>query len=85
MPAQARACTAHGRFVPEIAPAFAHWPGEEQEKAGKQGCEEADLEDRELSPEAFDNGVAARIACIGDKGEQNSVRHVFPFPGREQK
>src|SRR4051812_14636003 len=28
--------------------------------------------------QALDNGIAARIACIGDESEQDSVRHVFP-------
>jgi hypothetical protein len=68
--------------APETTPALIGRPAEKQEAAGKQRHEEGDLEDGELCAKALDNGVAARIACIGDESEQDSVRHVFPFPGR---
>ena len=58
------------------APPRAPW------SAGKQRREEADLEDGELPAKAFDNGIVARIACIGDAGRAGFRSSRFPFPGR---
>ena len=66
--------------APEAVPLLAFRLEEEQEDAGEQDVEEADLEDRQMSAEALDDAIAPRIDGIPRQGQNDAALHAWAFP-----